>query len=291
MRARSFIGLLLCLAACCALGFVASGCGSSSATLDPVAQAAEVTQHAGGSKMAITANVSSPGLTTPITIGGSGFFNYKTKEGSFSLTMSGLPAVAGLTDGGDLTLQERIKATTVYVGSELFDGKLPNGAHWVKLDLARFGASYGLSLEQLTGGEANFGELLGYLKASAGGVKLVGHDEVRGVATTRYRGNIDLEKIVDQAPETARSQLRAALAKVISQTGIKLVPVEVWVDAQSRVRRFSLSLSISEKGQTLSTQVSVDLYDFGPTPTVVAPPDGETYDVTQAALGGLSQAG
>src|SRR6266478_2207877 len=123
MRPRSLIGLLACVAACAALAVTSAGCGTS-ATLDPVAEAAQNTQLQGGSRMALTASVTVPGAASTISMSGGGYFNYKSKEGSFTLTMSGLPASAQLSSGS-LTMDERIKGTTVYVGSDLFDGKLP----------------------------------------------------------------------------------------------------------------------------------------------------------------------
>jgi hypothetical protein len=54
------------------------------------------------------------------------------------------------------------------------------------------------------------------------------------------------------------------------------------------VRRISLALSIPVSGQTVSSQIVIELFDFGPTPTVTLPAQSDVYDATQAALGGLS---
>jgi hypothetical protein len=186
-------------------------------------------------------------------------------------------------------MDERIKGTTAYVGTDLFAGKLPGGARWAKIDLARFGATFGLSAQQLAGGQSNPAALLEYLKASSGGVKLIGHDRVRGVATTRYRGSLDLAKLVDKVPESLRSQARAALSKLTEKTGTSSLPVEVWIDGQNRVRRLTMSMSVSESGQSVTVAIKVELFGYGPTPTVQAPADSETYDLTAAALGKLGK--
>jgi hypothetical protein len=291
MRPASLFRLLPCLAACGVLAIAAGGCGSSAA-LDPVAQAAEATKQAGGVHMAIKGSVTLPSSVGagPISIDGDGFYNYKSKEGSFTLAMSGLPAIAQVS-AGSMKIDSRIKGTTAYVGTDLFAGKLPGGARWAKLDLAKFGAGYGLSAQQLTGGQSNPAQLLEFLKGSKGGVQKIGPDQVRGVPTTRYRGAIDLAKFVDQVPDQFRSQARSMVEQLTQKTGVSSFPVEVWVDAQNRVRRFDMSLTLSESGQGLTVAMQVEMFDYGQTPAVEAPAAGETYDLTQAALSRLGTSG
>src|SRR5207302_10642894 len=98
---------------------------------------------------------------------------------------------------------------------------------------------------------SNPAQLLDYLKAS-GGVEQVGHAQVRGVATTRYRGTLDLETLADRVPADMRSQAREAVSKLVEKTGLRFIPAEAWVDQQSRVRRFDLSFALAEGGQRLA---------------------------------------
>jgi hypothetical protein len=284
MRLRMATGVLPGLAA--AIALATSGCGSTSATLDPVAQAAEVTSRAGGAHLALTAHLSAAGLPAALTINGQGSFNYSSQEGTIGLDMSGLPTAAGAVH-----MEEIFKSATLYIGSPLFAGKLPGGAHWMKLDIARFGQTLGLDLQSLTGGQSNPAQFLEYLKASGGTVTPVGHELVRGVPTTHYRGTIDLSKVADMLPGGNRAQLHAALAKVIAQIGASSLPVDVWVDSARLVRRMEIVISASAGGQSLRMQMNVELFGFGPTPAVTAPAQGDVYDATQAALAGLSASG
>jgi len=286
MRLRIATGVLPGLAAAIALALAGSGCGSTSATLDPVAQAAEVTSQAGGAHIALAAQISAAGLSAPLTINGQGFFNYETQEGTIGLDMAGLPTTAGT-----LHMEEIFKSAELYIGSPLFAGKLPGGAHWMKLDIARFGHALGLDLQSLTGGQSNPAQFLEYLKASGGTVTPVGHELVRGVPTTHYRGTIDLSKVADVLPGGNRAQVHAALAKVITQIGASSLPVDVWVDSARLVRRMAILISAPAGGQNLRMQMSVELFGFGPTPAVTAPAQGDVYDATQAALAGLSASG
>src|SRR6476659_860423 len=92
MRARRAFVLLAVLAAASCPALLASGCGSSSATLDPVANAAEVTSHAGGAHFALNMQVSGSALPATVTASGEGFFNYASREGKLTLDLGGLPA-------------------------------------------------------------------------------------------------------------------------------------------------------------------------------------------------------
>jgi hypothetical protein len=272
----------LVLAGATTLG--ASGCGSSSATLDPLASAAEVTSQAGGAHMTLSAHIAASSLPSPITMNGGGFFNYHAHEGQLAVRLEGLPE--GTPAGTSIDMEEIFKGTSVYVGSPLFAGKLPGGAHWMKIDLGRVGKAVGLDPTQLLGGQSNPAQFLEYLKASGGSVQEVGHESVRGVQTTHYRGAIDLRKAASVLPGD-----HAAVEKSIAQMGLGTLPVDVWVDSHRMVRRLDFNIHAPVSGAQLNLQLRVELFDFGPTPNVKAPSAGESFDVTSSALGGLGSLG
>lgn len=286
MRVRSLTALLAALAALAAVvvALAGSGCGSSGSSLDPVAQAAETTTRAAGFHMEFTGRVTTPALPSPVTLSGTGFFNPGAREGSMTMSVAGIPLQ---TSGGGLSLQELFKSTTVYVGSPLFAGKLPGGARWMKLDLAKTGQALGIDVQSLTSGGANPAQFLEFLKGSAGGVTRVGQETVRGVQTTRYRATVDLNKIADAAPSSQRAAIRQALAKLTAQSGLHALPIEVWVDAHNMARRIALSLSLTTQGQSLQVSFSLDLFDFGATPAVHVPAASETYEPSTAALSNI----
>jgi hypothetical protein len=269
-----------------------SGCGSTSAVLDPVAQAADATSQVGGAHMALAMEVSAGGLPAPLTISGVGFFNYKTHEGTLSMDMTGVPSTSGTNvASGSVHMEELFKSSTVYIGSPLFAGKLPGGAQWMKIDIGKVGQAVGFDVQQLAGGQSNPAQFLEYLKASGGTVTPVGRERVRGVATTHYKGAIDLNKVADVLPSANRDQLRAALSKLIAQTGSASIPVDVWVDDHRLVRRIAMAFAIASGAQQAQTRMTIELFKFGSTPAVTPPPQAEVYDATQAALSGLSGAG
>ena len=284
--------LLPAIAAAVALALGSSGCGASGSALDPVARAAEVTTHAGGAHIALGIEVTGAGLPQPVMMSGQGFFNYQTEEGTLSLDATGLPAGAAASlPASGLHIEEIFRSSTVYVGSPLLAGRLPGGARWMKLDLGRFAQAIGFNPQQLAGGQSNPAQFLQFLRAASGTPTRVGSELVRGARTTHYRAAIDLRKVAGVLPSSSTGQLRAALAKLIAQTGASTMPLDVWVDGQHLVRRIALALSLSTGAQMPRVGVTIDLFEFGPTPAVAPPPPGEVFDATQSALAGVGATG
>ena len=290
MSLRRAITLLPAIAG--ALALFGSGCGASATALDPVAQAAEATSKAGGAHMALAIQFTSAGLATPFTLSGGGFFNYRTQEGTLTLEASGLPASASaVLPPGRLRIEELFKSETVYMSSPLLDGHLPGGAHWLKLDVGRFAQAAGLDLRQLAGGKSNPAQFLQYLRAISGAPQALGSELVRGVQTTHYHATVDLSKVASALSASQSSQLRSALAKLIAQAGTSRVPVDVWVDGRGLVRRLALAMTLATGARQAQFGMTLELFDFGPTPAVAPPPASEVFDATQAALGSLGALG
>lgn len=285
---RTFAAML----AAGAIGVGAAGCGSSAATFDPVAQAADATTHSGGSRVAMSVTVQDPELGTPLTVTGNGSFNMARQEGALSFTVQGLPAAAlSQVPSGSLRIAELFKHGVVYVSSPLFDGKLPGGAKWMKLDLSKFESGLGIDVQQMTSGQSDPSQYLQFLRASGGTIKAVGHEPIRGTATTRYEGSIDLRKAAESLPSSDRAKLNEAMQKLISQSGVGSLPVAAWIDAHHLVRRMSLRIPLSAGGSTGAVTVVYELFGFGATPAVNPPASGETFDATKLSLQALSGGG
>jgi hypothetical protein len=284
MSTRALIRGLPALLAAVAIAAFASGCGSGGAAgvLDPVANAAETTNHADGARLAMHMQVNVAGLPQVITLDAGGRTSFKSQEGEISLRLNGvLGAVAGgLGEGGTIT--ERFVGGKLFMQSPALTGQLPGGAHWIEIDLAAAMKKLGLDPQALTSGQSNPAQFLEYLRAEGGSVAMTGTERVRGVDTTRYTGTIDLSKVPGaDAPAT-----KAAVQALAAATGSSSIPVEAWVDAKHLVRRFTLSLPLSAAGQHVDTKVTVEFFDFGPQRPVPAPAASETYEVSSAGLGG-----
>ncbi len=291
MRATRPLAALAAVLAAGALGVAASGCGSSGAgaTIDPIAQAADVTSAAGGSQVAISATVQVTRLQAPLTIKGGGHFNNARREGALTMELTGFPAGSvPNASGGALTMSELMKDNIVYISSPLFEGKLPHGAKWMKLDLGKAFASLGIDPSALTGGGTNPAQILSYLKGSSGTPRVVGHEAVRGVPTTRYDGTVDLESVVQTLPPSQRAKAREAIKKLSAQIGAGSFPVSVWIDAHHLVRRMTMGLHFTAGGNTTAMNMEIEDFDFGATPAVTPPSSSETFDATGISTAALS---
>lgn len=248
-----------------------------------------MTTHSGGSQIAMTLTVEGSELPSPLTIKGNGQFNMSREEGELSFLVDGLPSSArAKLPGGRLQINELFKGGDLYLGSPLFTGQLPSGARWMKLDLTKLEADAGIDVQQLSSGESDPSQFLAYLRASGGTVKAVGHESLRGAATTRYEGALDLQKEAEQLPATNRSQLESTFKQLIAKTGTSTFPVSVWIDQSHLVRRLKMKIPIATGGTTGSAVVDYELFGFGATAAVTAPAASETFDATKLSAQGLS---
>jgi len=65
----------------------------------------------------------------------------------------------------------------------------------------------------------------------------------------------------------------------------------VWVDGKGLVRRIAISIAITAAGNGGQVALQIDFLSFNASPPVSAPPSSQVYDLTGAALQGLSQLG
>jgi hypothetical protein len=255
---------------------IASGCGSSAVSLDPAAEAAQVTSRAGGAHMIMTMSMELPGSSAPLSVSASGSFNFTAKEGDLTARISGVPKLAS----GAMSMTELYKAGAVYVQSPQIAGKLPHGAHWLKLDLSRYAQSLGIDSQLLTGSESDPSQYLQYLEAAGGKVRAVGHEDVRGVPTTRYAATIDVSKELERLRSSHSAKLSEFLSKARAQFGNSEIPLSVWIDAHHLVRRMDLSFSPKQGTPGVAVDMHLELFGFGSTPTVTAPTGSDVFETT-----------
>jgi hypothetical protein len=282
-RALAALGALLALAA----GAVAlGGCGAS-ATLDPIARAAEVTSRQAGARISLSMQFSAPSLPGSFTIAASGYFDERERSGVMHMDLSHIPGLSALAGGGAPNIQMVFKYPVIYMNMPFLAGKLPEGKTWMKLDLARFAKTAGIDPSQLSSfDQADPTQFLQYLRASSGSVVIVGHEKVDGVASTHYYATLELSRILDRLPDGERDAARAGLEKLGAASSI---PVEVWVDAQGRVRREQLSFSGAGASAGIGGSVTIDFTSYGPVPPILAPAANEVFDATAAAGAGLAR--
>lgn len=263
---RGLVALTLVLA----LTPLACGGGEALSPEAAVAEAATKSQEAGSSRVSLELTMT--GLADePITITGEGIQDSEQQLARFTFDLS---EIAGLTGGGvDLSKIDLVmEGFTLYMRLPFLEsaGLKP----WVEIDLEALGQKEGFdlpSLEQLS--QTDPTQVLEYLRAASDDTEEVGEEEVRGVATTRYRMTVDLAKVAEQAPEEAR----ATIESLIAGTGLETVPVEVWIDADGLVRRMDLDYRGMEvaPGEKGDMDLRMELYDYGVGAEVELPPSDE----------------
>ena len=264
---------------------VLAACGGDTLSPDPVAEAAGKTVQAGSSKVSFTGSMEGRGLARPLTLHGEGAID-GTRRGRMSFDMSSFArAVGGAAGSPSAWKGETVFAgTVVYMKFPFLSKTLPEAKPWLKLDLAAVGKEAGIDLTQFRQmGQNDPSQSLQMLRATSGDVEEVGHERVRGVETTHYRAQVDVERVAEQLPERSRAAIEASMDELERAIGTKKLPVEVWIDADGLVRRMSQRLELKRPGgeEPLVVRYTIELYDFGSPVTVSLPAASEVTDVAE----------
>lgn len=226
-------------------------------TLNPnqvVAASATKTLQAGTAKVAMTIQVATGGRTT--TLSGDGAFDFTNHRGTLVLHLPQIGDVPAVYANG--VVYEKL-------GQVLRSGGKP----WVKIDLTKLlGNSAALSPQSQAGSDPS--QNLAYL-FGASGITKVGQESIRGVATTHYRGTLDLTK----ASQRLSPQFASFYQKLLKATGTKVssVPADIWIDGQGRLSRMTYSISSSSSTfGTSTTKTTVEYFSFGTPVNVQLPP-------------------
>jgi len=282
------------LAALAAAGTIA-GCGSSGSTdsgqLAAFTQAAAATQRAGTAHVSMLMTMEAsiiPGGR--LQMSGDGVEDIAHRRARFSFDMSSVAALAG-RDASQFRGEEIVADNVVYMHFPFLEQAL--GKPWAKLDLKKVSGAAGLDVTQLTQGQGDPTQLLQYLRKVAVDVHQVGTDAVRGTPTTHYSAKMDFAKLAGLLPAGQRQAAEAAIGKLKQVLGTTQIPVDLWVDAQHRVRRMVLDMNMkpqtgSAAGQSIRATVDVQLYDYGTSVDVTPPPASATADLSTAAASGLN---
>lgn len=295
-RRPGAVKVLATLGALAALGgggVAMSGCGAS-ATLDPIARAAEVSSQQQGARFALTTQFSSPALPGGFSITAHGSIDERTRSGEMSMDLSGIPGAAALSGGGSGTMRMIFQYPVIYMSAPFLAGQLPEGKTWMKLDLTKAAQAAGVDLSQLSSfNQTDPTQFLEYLRASSGGVTKVGGETVDGVPTTHYQATLQLSSVLDRLPASEQSAAKAELEKLGNAGAI---PVDVWVDAQGRVRRIQMTVATNlptgaagtaGAGGGVSGTITMDFSSYGAVPPIVPPPASEVFDASSIAAAGL----
>jgi hypothetical protein len=269
-RYLALVPMALALAAC-------GGGGGGALSLDPVASAATKTAKSGGEHMTFRVRIRPPGPGPSLSITGSGDFDAAKHVGRASLQFSGLPQLRG-------PAEEILDGSVVYVRFPFLEGRLPSGKHWLKLDLAKQARAMGVDFNALQSSTSDPTQMVRYLEAASTGVEKIGPARVAGAATTHYSATVDFDKLA-----RARPNEKSSIKRLEQLTGVKYVPVDVWIDRDHYVRRVKESIEmhlLGPGGATTRMVMSYELSGFGTHVDASPPPGNEVVDAS--SLGGAA---
>ena len=291
MRRIARWGVTVAAAVACGGGALAAGgCGASS-TIDPVAQAASVSTTSPGYQMRFLLQFNSPQLPTAITATGNAFINARNRAGSvaFAMDVGSIPELKKAYGSSTVRFQELVQGTTVYLKlPKPLVSKLPNQRPWLKFDLAKASGIPGLGSLANNPASSDPSQMLSYLRATSGGISKQGSQVVNGVQTTHYRATISLEKVPNAFPASSRKGVKQAVASIEQLTGLRKLPVDVWVDGKNLVRRMRLVFAESVAPSVkLNLAMTMDFVKYGPQPTPAFPSASQVTDASSlAGVGG-----
>lgn len=251
------------------------GCGSGSGTgttergdtLTPqaaLAAAVEQTQEVSSYRFALTSTTTVGGNAVEMIADGVARTDGSAAEMTVSMPASGLE------------LRQRVLDGVMYM-------EMPQEP----------GVFYSLRLDDVMdtslAGSADPTQGLEMLRGASDDITEVGRESIRDVEASHYRGTVDVRK----ALEVLRGPLRDQLEQVLS-TGGDRMPFDAWIDDDGRLRRLDQTMTLTMPqlpGQSIDVTSRLEMYDFGVSVDVVAPPAGSVRDgapLLDAFEGGLA---
>jgi hypothetical protein len=268
------------IAAAVGVAALIGGCGSSGQPSGQVVRAADKTAQSPGYRMSGTGLLSTS-RTGNIALALSGSFDRTDGLGSLITTVSIL--------GRRIEIPELLSHLTVYMSARAIPGgtSLTGGRPWVQIDLSRtLGAISASSLPTATDPT----QFVDYLRAVSSDATSVGTQTIRGVKTTHYRATVDLRRYPSLVPASRRRAVGRSVKDLEAALGGHTIPLNVWIDGHSLVRRLALSFSECVAKARSTFSLTMDLYDYGPQAKPHIPPASRVYDLTPVFAAGLKHA-
>jgi hypothetical protein len=288
--------LLALLALGLAVGAVACGGSSqskSSGQAGPIDLVSAVVQKIGDLKtvhISMTGSESIPGAQKPMTFDAQGAVDYAARRSTMTMSMdiSGMRTLpGGLGSLSELEMEMVTDGLVAYMRMPFLGQLGVSDKPWIKMDLASIGKQAGFDVSSLMGsGQGNPLQTLDYLRGLEN-VEKLGHETVRGVETTHYRGTFNLDKYVAGLPESQRKAMQELLDKTGSVGVPENMPMELWVDDQGLLRRLSYALetSVGTSAGKVAMKVALELFDYGKPVTITIPPADQVADFAELTAG------
>jgi hypothetical protein len=268
---RKVLALVLALLAV-ALPIACGSGDSASEVLTPedVAAAAARTAEVESYRTSFEGTIQAAGES--VEMSGEGEFASEGKRGSMTMNMS--------VQGQDLTMDMVIAWPAFYMRfTPELRADLPAGKEWVKFDIQKLGKEFGVDFNELMqASQSDPTQALEYLRRVSD-LKTLGQEDVRGVETTHFRGEVDLKRVAAEAPPATRDSVE----RVLELSGLDRLPTEVWVSSDGLVRRMKYTYADmrSPGAPPIDMTMQMELYDFGVAVDVTEPPADQVVDLQE----------
>lgn len=199
----------------------------------------------------------------------SGALDRPARRLALDLELPGILVGAGLA-GADQPMQIVVDGDTTYLRVPLLE-PITGTAGWLAADTATLAELSGAELFDPSASDPT--SVLEVLRGVSDHIEVVAEEPIRGVATTHYRTDVDLDEALASAPEAARlldGGAGSALADLQS------VPVDVWLDGDGLLRRLVVTIApAGGAGPPLTASFTLELYDYGAPVDIEVPPPAE----------------
>lgn len=299
MRGMRRLSHLLALAATLLVAAVVAGCGGSERAgvpqLESLASVSSASKAADSFGFALEMRQQMFGMDLDIVADGA--FDNAGQRGrmrmdlsSFAKLIGGLGEAFGakqgevpkeLSDPDAWKIEMVVDGTNVFMRVPFLDSQL-QGKHWVGGDVKEMALGQGQSIDLGSLAATDPRAALDALEAVSGPLEVVGREDVRDVETTHYRTTLDPAGLKDAlegaAGDTGSSDLLSGLTEAMAQVDLSEVPIDVWVDDEGLLRKYVIDLEIEQGGQSLSTSVTLELFDYGQPVEIDLPDPADVAD-------------
>jgi hypothetical protein len=271
LQGAGVLSLLLILVV---LNSLLNGEGESPFDPNPVAAAAERTQEMQGLRFSMKVVTSSESQPTQ-SAHGSGSFNL---EDNLAQATFDVPS-----DQGTIAMEMVMSEDSVYMRSPQFPDKFPEGKEWLKVTPLL--VQSGDDPMPAEGPESSLRML-----AASGGVRSLGHRQVRGVQTRGYAAKIEMSTVISRLRSEGEDEMAENCERAASQI-LGPMRAEVFVDKRELLRRMRMVITAAPNGLPVTSDVLMDFFDFGAHPEIQLPEDSQVFDTTPLLEAQLEAAG
>ena len=223
-----------------------------------LARAVTSTVDASTAKISLDVSISGLGRAGDVSV--SGVVNFRTQDAQMAFQSSAA------------TLEERVVGGIIYMrGLRL----APN--RWISIDPKKL---LGANLDSFSQSQTDPSQYLAFISAVSDDARREGNDATLGEPTVRYHATLDIAKALHR--EGIPAALRDRLVVLAPAFANLKLPMEIWVDAQGRVRKMQMQMFLADmlRGTAAASQVpgdatmtmTIEYSDFGVPVTVEAPP-------------------